>query len=165
MSVPTLDAKIAEVRSRTLQAAVAQVTSPFSLQSQVQDWGGRAWAYDIQLTPTKGHDGRALSVFFDALAGASGRFLFADPSIEQELPGDPRVLGGGQTGSALTMAGLIPSYPVFSAGDFFSLGAGLDTRLYRVTADVSSDAAGEATVPIIPPLRLSPVDEAAVEAI
>ena len=165
MSVPVLDAKIAEVRARSLQAAVAQVTSPFSLQSQVQDWGGRAWAYDIQLTPTEGADGRALSVFFDALAGAFGRFLFADPSIDQSVPGSPVVNGAGQTGETLSVGGLTPSALAFRVGDFFSLGSGLNTRLYRVTADVTADASGEASLPIIPRLRSSPDDNAALEVV
>jgi hypothetical protein len=165
MSVPVLNAKIAEVRARTLTAAIARVSSPFTLQTQVQDWGGRAWAYDLELTPVQGADGRALSVFFDALAGSFGRFLFADPSIVQTVPGTPVVSGAGQTGDALTISGFPNSTLVLRAGDFLSLGTGLDTRLYRVTANVTSNGSGVASVPIIPRLRASPADGAAVEVV
>jgi len=165
MSVPTLSASIAEVRSRVLRAAIASVSSPFTLQTQVQDWGGRAWAYDLDLAPTKGADGRALSVFFDALAGSFGRFLFADPTISQTVPGTPVVSGAGQTGDALVIGGFPNSTLVLRAGDFLSLGTGLDTRLYRVTANATSDGSGVATVAIIPRLRTSPADGAAVEVV
>ena len=163
MTIPVLDAKIAEVASRVLMAASARVSSPFSLQMQVQDWGGRAWAYDITLTPAMGEDGRRISMFFDALSGSLGVFLLADPSIVQSVGGSPVVKGAGQSGSTLEIEGLTPSEPAFKAGDFFSLGTGMTTRLYRVTADVAADASGEGAVPIIPPLRASPENGDALE--
>jgi hypothetical protein len=163
MSIPTLDAKIAQVTSRTLEAAVARVTSAFTLQTQVQDWGGRRWRYDISLSPAAGADGRAISVFFDALGGGAGTFLFADPSIQQSIPGVPVVNGAGQTGSTLNVDGLTPSVLAFRAGDFFSLGAGAATRLYRVTANATANGSGEAALSIIPPLRIASVDNAALE--
>lgn len=163
MSIPTLDAKIAEVSARVLVAASAAVTSPFTLQMQVQDWGGRQWQYDLTLTPMKGDDARRISVFLDALAGSVGRFLLADPTISQAVGGTPLVKGAGQTGSTLAVDGLTPSVLAFRAGDFFSLGTGADTRLYRVTADVTANGAGEASLSIIPPLRSSPADNAPLE--
>jgi len=165
MSVPILDARIAEVNARSLQVAAAVVTSAFSLESQVQDWGGRRWAYDLTLTPVKGDDARRLSVFFDALSGSVGRFLLEDPSICQEVTGAPVIAGSGQTGSTVEMQGFFPSVRAFQAGDFFSLGTGLDTRLYRVTDDVTANGAGAASVPVVPPLRAPTVDGSAVEAL
>lgn len=163
MTIPTLDAGIAEVSARKLRAAAAVVTSPFTLQAQVQDWGGRRWEYDIALGAAQDLAGRRISVFFDALSGSIGRFIFADPSIVQSVGGTPLVKGAGQTGSALVIDELTPSALAFRAGDFFSLGTGADTRLYRVTADVTANGAGEASLPIIPPLRSSPADNAQLE--
>lgn len=165
MSIPTLDAKIAEVTSRVLQSSVAQVTSGFTLQTQVQDWGGRRWAYDIALSPTADGDGRALSAFFDALGGSAGTFLFADPSISQSVGGTPLVNGASQTGSTLAVDGLTPSVIAFRAGDFFSLGSGASTRLYRVIANATANGSGQASLSIVPPLRSSPADNAPLEVI
>lgn len=165
MSIPTLDAKIAEVTSRALQSSVAQVMSAFTLQTQVQDWGGRRWAYDIALSPSQGQDGRSISAFFDALGGAAGTFLFADPSIEQSIGGTPLVNGAAQTGGTLNVDGLTPSVLAFRAGDFFSLGSGASTRLYRVTADATANGSGQAALSIVPPLRSSPADNAALEVV
>lgn len=165
MSIPTLDAKIAEVTGRVLQSSVAQVTSAFTLQTQVQDWGGRRWSYDIALSPAQGQDGRALSAFFDALGGSAGTFLFADPSIEQSIGGTLLVNGAGQTGSTLNVDGLTPSVVAFRAGDFFSLGTGAATRLYRVVATATANSSGEAALSIVPPLRSSPGDNTALEVV
>lgn len=161
MSVPVFPGRVSEV-TRSLRAAVAVVASPFTLQQQVQDWGGRAWAFDIAMPPFSGAEARAMSAFFDVVAPTRRAFLFADPTLHQQVIGVPVVDGAGQTGSTLAVRGLLASFPALAAGDFFSLGTGLDTRFYRVTADASADATGRATLSIAPPLRSSPANGAPV---
>lgn len=56
----------------------------------------------------------------------------------------------------------IPS-PVMYAGDFISIGTGADTRLHQLTADVTPDNSGNATLQIVPRLRPSPADGAVIE--
>ena len=149
---------------RRLVTSTAVATSPFTGTEQVQDWGGEWWEYGIEIARTNERNGRRLSVFFAALGGQRGRFLFRDPSIRQ--PGSilaPYVAGGFQTGWALNTGG----WPAFSrplfAGDFFSLGADAQTRLYQITDDVVVSEQGTAELKFVPRLRISPADGVALE--
>ena len=73
------------------------------------------------------------------------------------------VNGADQTGATLAVDGLQASKTdVFKAGDYFQVGTGSSSRLHMVTADADSNASGEATLDIWPPLRSSPADNAAV---
>lgn len=163
MSIPTLNAMIAEVNSRSLQVAYSKIVSRFTLETQVQDWGGRKWFYEITLSPYDGQSARSLSAFFDSLSGPVGRFLFADPSIQQSVLGSPVVSGSNQTGSSLNVSGLIANSLAFRAGDFFSLGSQGSTRLYRVVADATADPFGIANLKIVPNLRSSPANLSPLE--
>lgn len=144
--------------NRSLFTAVTSVDSPFSLTSQVQDWGGERWDYKIDFATMGPDDGRVLSVFFAALGGQRTPFLLEDPTISN--PGGlgvPLVNGGGQTGNSLVTDGW--SAVGLRAGDFFSLGADDTTRLYQVTADVTPTG-GAATIQFVPRLRASPANNA-----
>ncbi len=78
-------------------------------------------------------------------------------------PAAALVNGADQTGATLAVDGLQPSKAdVFKAGDYFQIGTGSSSRLHMVTADADSNASGEATLDIWPPLRSSPADNAAV---
>ena len=63
----------------------------------------------------------------------------------------------------LVTAGWPPFSTPLLTGDFVSLGSGAETRLHQITADVVSDEAGVATVPLVPRLRSAPVDGAPLE--
>lgn len=82
---------------RRLVTATA-FTSPFTGTSQMQDWGGEWWQYDLEMAVTQGANARRLSAFFAQLGGARGRFLLRDPS---HLP----PLGGGSPSSQSRRAG------------------------------------------------------------
>jgi hypothetical protein len=149
--------------SRRLVSAAAVQTSPFTGTQQVQDWGGRWWAYDIEFSVLQGLNARRLSAFLDALAGPVGTFTFRDPSILNPSGlGTPLVKGGGQTGSSLLTDGWTGGG--LKAGDFFSLGSGAILRLYRLTAD-APPSGGNATLQFVPPLRSSPADNAALNVV
>jgi hypothetical protein len=60
-------------------------------------------------------------------------------------------------------SGWPPSSIALFTGDFFSLGSDQQTRLYQLTADVVSDAAGLATLAFVPKLRSAPADGTALE--
>lgn len=73
--------------------------------------------------------------------------------------GNIAVSGSAQTGRTLTVSGFEASANnVLLAGDYFQLGTGSNTRLYKVLNDVDSDASGSATLDIFPALRSSPAD-------
>lgn len=148
---------------RVLRTAVASTISPFTGELQVQDWGGAWWEYEIEFATTQGLNARRLSAFFDALGGLRGTFTFRDPSILNPTGlGTPLVNGANQTGSSLVTDGWTGTG--LRAGDFFSLGTGTALRLYRVTAD-APPTSGNATLQIVPPLRSSPANNAALNVI
>ena len=162
--IPELPLTLVASLERRLVAASAVATSPFTGSEQVQDWGGEWWEYGIEMARMNGRDGRRLSAFLAALGGARGRFLFRDPTIRQ--PGTilaPVVAGGAQTGGTLATSGWPPLTTPLFAGDFFSLGSDTATRLYQLTSDVVSNAAGLASLSFVPRLRASPADGAALQ--
>lgn len=162
MTLPTFPVNAVRQVSRRLARPAAVTSSPFSGVQNVQDWGGAWWEYEIEMAVVDADDGRALSVFFDALGGPVGKFLFADPSIVNPTGlGTPLVDGAGQTGTSLDTDGWSAG---LRAGDFFSIGTDDPTRLYRVSADVVPSS-GAATVNFFPALRSSPADNAALNVL
>lgn len=162
--IPELPLTLVQSLDRRLVTATAVAASPFTGSEEVQDWGGEWWDYGIEMARTTGRDGRRLSAFLAALGGPRGRFLFRDPTIRQ--PGNtlaPQVAGGFQTGNRLVTAGWPACATPLFAGDFFSLGSDAETRLHQLTADVVSDAAGQATLAFVPRLRSAPTDGTPLE--
>jgi hypothetical protein len=162
--IPELPLTLVSSLERRLVTTTAVATSPFTGTEQVQDWGGEWWEYGFEMARMNGRDGRRLSAFLTALGGPRGRFLFRDPTIRQ--PGfsfTPIVVGGLQTGATLVTSGWPASSTSLFAGDFFSLGSDHQTRLYQLTSDVISNAAGLASLSFVPRLRASPADGAALQ--
>lgn len=147
-------------------AVVAVAQSPFTLASQVQAWPGQMWVAEVDLPRMRRADAEAWCAFRLDLNGREGTFLLPPPlaGTPRGTPaGVPVVDGAGQSGRALATRGWTPSAPfVLRRGDYLQLGAGATARLYKVLADVSADAAGEAALTIWPALRSSPADGAAI---
>lgn len=170
MPLPILTADRVASVSRRLEMAVATVRSPYSGQTQAQDWGGRWWVYDMQLGPWQGgrsvEDARAVMAFFTGIEATAGRFILADTAAAYTggyaALGAPTVSGAGQTGRTLVTTGWAP-HAALKAGMFFSLGTDTSTRLHMMTANVTASATGAATLAISPPLRSSPANGAAIE--
>lgn len=163
MTIPVFpERSIADVQRR-LMAAIAQQNSPFSGTGQDQDWGGRWWEFEITAARTQLLEARALDAFFN-LARHAGRFLFADPTMANPAAlGTPVIDGASQTGTELITAGWTTSTTILRAGQFISLGTGDTTRLHQVTADVTSDGTGAATLPLLPPIVTAFDDASALE--
>jgi hypothetical protein len=162
--IPELPLTLVSSLERRLVTTTAVATSPFTGTEQVQDWGGEWWEYGIEMARMNGRDGRRLSAFLTALGGPRGRFLFRDPTIWQVgLAFTPYVAGAGQTGGMLSTSGWPASSTPLFAGDFFSLGSDQQTRLYQLTSDVVSNAAGLTTLAFVPKLRSAPADGASLE--
>lgn len=138
--------------------------SSLTLVSQVQEHQGQLWQAGITLRPMKRSDAEQWIAFFLSLNGRLGTFLLYDPAGSEargSLVGAPAVDGGSQTGKELNTKGWTPSASgVLLAGDYFSLGTGVLTRLYKVLKDVNADGSGLATLDIWPRLRESPADSA-----
>jgi hypothetical protein len=161
MTTPTLPVDLVSAVNRVLGVAATPVASPFTGGQDVQDWGGEWWEYSIDVAVRKQAEGRALSAFFAKLRGPVTPFLFCDPAVRQSGSyGTPAVNGASQSGNALVTDGW--SSTGLKDGDFFSLGSGLSTEFYQLTADVQP-VAGAATLEFVPALRTSPADNALLE--
>lgn len=150
----------------TLRNSSAKNTSPFSLEEQIYDYGGEVWEISGSLPPMSRAQAEVYNSFLLSLRGQVGTFLMpiAGAETAQGLwGGTPVVDGGSQTGSSLAIRGLTPNQTgCAKAGDFISIGTGNNTRLYKVVADANSDGSGNMTVTIVPRLRTSPADGAAI---
>lgn len=152
----------AQIRPRSV---VGQTISPFTGGSQVQAHQGQWWECDIVLRTLERADAEAWIAFFAQLNGREGTFLMGPPNGATPrglAGGTPLVNGASQTGGALITDGWTFSVGTLKAGDYFQLGSGLATELYKVTADVTADGAGNATFDIWPDLKTSPANNAAL---
>lgn len=156
---------VASVRLRA-QDIVTMNMSPFSGVQQVYKYSGQYWEADISLPPMKREDAEYWMTFFMKLGNQYGTFLMGDPNgatARGVATGTPVVNGGGQTGYELVTDGWTPDTTgILKAGDYFQLGTGENSRLYKVLDDVDSDGSGNATFDIWPNLRSSPADNASI---
>lgn len=142
--------------------------SPFSFQQEVQVFSGRKW--EVQFTLPRIVNRSIAEDWITTLLlldGREGTILIGDPdatSFMGDLTGStPVVNGGSQTGKLLSIGGLaISKSGIMLPGDYFQLGSGETTRLYKVLEQVDSDASGIADVNIWPNLRESPSDAEAL---
>lgn len=152
----------------TPKNAVARSISKFTFVEQIYNFSGEAWKIEgsLPLMPLREVAEEYIS-FVLKLKGRYGTFLFQLPdnvaAPSGTWAGTPVVDGAGQTGNELDIKGLTPSTTsIIKRGDFFNLGTGSSTRLYKVLDNANSDGAGKATVTIWPSLRASPADEATI---
>jgi len=144
LSLPTTIG-IAQIDFRAVNA-VAISRSPFTFQQQAHVYSGQAWQADITLPPVKGDLAEAWVGFLLALRGQSGTFYLSDP-LNTSPRGTATTLSvTGTSGSSSVTATINGS---LKAGDWFSLGSGTSTRLYKVVQDISSSG----TMEIYPALR------------
>lgn len=147
----------------TLNSATTQNTSPFSGSQQTYFFGGQWWSGNITFKPTTRAEAALVQAFLAKLRGKFGTFLYGDPD---DLAGNPLggaggtilVNGAAQTGNTMTVDGMTVSSTIRKAGDYFSLGTGVNMRLYMFTEDLVSDGSGEGTATFEPNLRTSPAD-------
>lgn len=78
-------------------------------------------------------------------------------SVDQGLPGSPKINGAGQTGFTLVADGFTPNY-VGKEGFWFSIESAGQHYLHNITANFAADAAGAATINIFPALRIPFLD-------
>jgi len=151
------------LRARTV---VSKNISPFSLAEQIYTWGGERWELDIVLPIMNRSQVEEFYSFMTKLRGMHGRFTCFVPSattargtVKNLNNGDILVKGASQTGRELIIDGFANNQSnVVLAGDYFQLGTGLNTRLYKVLDNVSSNGTGAVTLDIFPALRSSPND-------
>mgnify|MGYP006901774300 FL=1 len=141
---------------RRLVTATSQTPSPFTGSTEVQDWGGEWWEYDIEFAAQSGYLARSVGAALTALGSGRGLLLFVDPSIlPKELTQPITLQLAVSSGNLLQTQGWPPNSPAALSGDFISIGTGRDTRLYQVGFDVAANAQGRAALTIFPAIRAS----------
>jgi hypothetical protein len=139
---------------RRLVTATSQTQSPFTGTTEVQDWGGEWWEYDIEFAAQSGPLARSVCAALTALGSGRGLLLFADPSIEPKSLAQPVTLATPITGGNVVQTqGWPPGLPAIASGDFVSIGTARDTRLHQIAFDVTADINGLATLTLFPAIR------------
>jgi len=136
-----------------LERVVAVTESPFTNQEQVYEHEGAQWRATFTLPPMKKESAAVWLAFLMSLRGRRGTFKIGDQdrkTIQGVATGTILVNGDAQTGNAINLDGFANSTNnVFKAGDYIQI----NSYLYMVSADVNSNASGEATVYVEPSLR------------
>lgn len=136
--------------------------SPFNKDTQTLELPGARWFGTFTLPRMTRPYAAPWQASFAKLRGMANRFSGYDPDALTPLGsalGTPLVLGAGQTGNSLLTDGWneIESN-LLKPGDYFEV----NSELKMVTAAVTSDSNGEATIEFEPALRSSPADNAAL---
>ena len=101
-----------------------------------------------------------------SLNGQQGTFLLGDPlgsTVRGVGTGTPLVKGASQTGNSLITDGWTASQTgILKAGDYFQLGTGSSSKLYKVLADANSDGSGDATFDIWPSINTAVANDSAL---
>jgi hypothetical protein len=167
----------------TLRASNSMSESPFSFVQQVYNWQGARWEIQGELPLMNRDTAEQYMSFFASLNGRFGTFLMYVPSartvrtdyldVQKNLTtisgnqlttisgdhivtsvSEPYCKAGTVGSKSLTISGLRASVnSILLAGDYFHIGSGATTRLYKILKTVNSNANGELTLDITPPLR------------
>ena len=139
------------------------VSRSISGRRQSRQIGGQYWRLRASFPPMTRAQFAPIYAFVIAQRGRYESFsvIPAVISTGQGSPaGTPLVNGADQTGRSLVTNGWSNSIVLFKAGDYLKI-AGND-KVYMVTADVSSNGSGEASIAIEPALVASPANDAAI---
>lgn len=139
-------------------------------QQNMSEWTGARqvlasgrgwWECSVTLPPIVGEAAvNPWRAFFGLARGAANDFQVPVNEIAQSSStATPLVNGAGQTGRSLNTDGWPNSTAVLSAGQFVTIG----NQLLQLTADVTSNGSGQATISFEPAIRVSPADNAAIE--
>ncbi len=165
LSHPATGLRSVRILPRRL-AAVSE--SEFTLAQQAQLHQGARFEFRCELAPQDRDNGEEWAAFLLELDGVYGTFLLGDPSFLAKgargaLGGIPLVNGGSQTGKNLNIDGLTPSVTNWiRKGDYFQLGTGAASRLYKCSQSANSNGSGQATLQFWPPIVTAPTDNATV---
>lgn len=150
--------------SMSLTNANAATESPFSLQQQIVGFDGQRWNLSFAPPPMVRNQAEEWNAFQLALRGIYGTFLAGDPAgilPRGSAGGVPLVKGAGQTGRQLIIDGATPNQTNWlRKGDYFQLGTGVNSRLYKLVENANSDGSGQVVLVFEPSLRSSPADNA-----
>ena len=148
-----------------LRARTQTHTSPFDGTVQTLAMPGARWEATLTWRTLPPADYRLLEAFLASMGGMAGRFWYGPVHAPRRATGggSPVINGASQTGATMSMRGFSANAQAFLAGDWFSYtDTGNRRRLHQVTADVTANGSGVASVPIAPAIRRAGADGAAV---
>lgn len=150
----------------TAKSVVGISKSPFTGSQQVQKHQGQWWEFEAGLAPMTRANAELWISFMISLNGQQGTFLLGDPlgsTVRGVGTGTPLVKGASQTGNSLITDGWTASQTgILKAGDYFQLGTGSSSKLYKVLADANSDGSGDATFDIWPSINTAVANDSAL---
>jgi len=151
LTLPTVTGIKTQNFGLTRTISVSQ--SPFTKQEQVYQHEGEQWKATFTLPPMKKDSASIWLAFLMSLRGRRGTFKMGDQdrkTIQGTATGTVLVKGAAQTGNAINLDGFTASRAnVFLAGDYIQI----NSYLYMVSANVTANGSGEATVYVEPSLR------------
>lgn len=161
LAFPTLSMPPARIDWRLI-ASTQVHEAPGTGAMQTQELPGALWACTITFESLGVADARILQALLASLRGRAGRIAvpnFAQPAPRGVGGGTPLVKGAAQTGVSIIVDGApLSTSSWLRIGDFVGIAGGL----FMVTADVNTNGAGEATLPVAPPVLVAPADNAPV---
>ena len=129
--------------------------SPLTNAVQTASRKGSLWKASLQFNNLSGDNRQEMQAFLVKLNGQQHRFTLHDHSFTRRGSGGGTLLvnGGGQSGTSLVCNGASASITNYlRAGDYISF----SNELHMVVADTNSDASGNVTLSIAPPIRKVP---------
>jgi len=140
-----------------------QFQSPLSNAIQTVSRKGSYWKTSMVFNNLTGAERAELQAFIAKLDGQTHRIRISDYGYVRRgtaSSGSLVVKGSGQSGSTLLADGAsLSTTSYLAAGDYISF----NDELHMVTAYVNSDASGNLSIPIAPPIRKSPSDNAPIQ--
>lgn len=136
--------------------------SPLAGTSQILELPGSRWFFRARWSDLTPSDAALMRVFLSQLRGGANYFTafhWGRYSPRGVASGSPTVNGAGQTGTSLAVGSAPASVTNWLMPDDY---IGVGGYLHQVTATVLTSGGGFATIPIEPPLRVSPTNAAAV---
>lgn len=128
---------------------------------QVMPSGRGWWDCNVEMPPIVGESRvNAWRAFFGLAQGAANNFRVpVSPTAQSSASSTPRINGAAQTGRSLITDGWPVSTTVLAAGQYLTI----NDQLLQLTAAVTANASGQATISIAPAIRVSPADNALIE--
>jgi hypothetical protein len=162
LSLPTLARANTSQCTFGLQPNTQTFESPLNKTVQTYELPGARWLLTATWQNLNQADARIFKAWLAKLRGAAGRFYAYDMAHKTpsgNVTGSGTVYGASQTGTSLVTAwGTSSISNWFLPGDYFSV----NNELKIITAVISLDGSGHATLVFEPPLRSSPTDSSAI---
>lgn len=144
--------------------APTRVSVAHSLRRSTRTTGAQRWLVTADWMGLTRSQFAPIQAFVIAQRGQWDSFTMVLPghkAPQGAATGTPLVNGAVQSGRSLLTDGWTPGTAgILKAGDFIGIAG--QSKVYMVTADANSDAAGNATLTIEPALMGSPADNAAL---